>query len=510
METREEKVLLPIGGMTCVNCQNKIEKALKNTDGVLDVHISYSCGRGEIHYDGERVSLQNIVAVIEELGYTVPRDGRGKTPDLLRTVCLLVILIALYVILQKTGLLNLLAPSQLAESKMGYGMLFVIGLLTSVHCIAMCGGLNLSQCMPQADSGAEHPGKGAAFRPALLYNLGRVIAYTGIGFVLGLIGLLIGGGAETGMGALLSGVLKLIAGAFMVIMGVNLLGLFPALRSVGIRMPRFFARGVSREQARRNRPLYVGLLNGLMPCGPLQSMWMVALATGSPVAGALSMFLFSLGTVPLMLGLGSLVSLLGQRFTDQVRTVGGVLVAVLGLAMLSQGGSLSGWLSAELLLTLVIALSAAGVLLSIPVQKREERQLLKLIAVVLVVGAVLFWKHQGVPGSGGGTDGNTTVTVADGVQVVHSTLESGRYPNITVQAGLPVKWIIDAPQGSVNGCNYQVQIPDLNLEYTFQTGENVIEFTAEEPGTIPYSCWMGMIHGTILVTDGTEESNYGQ
>ena len=52
---------------------------------------------------------------------------------------------------------------------------------------------------------------------------------------------------------------------------------------------------------------FVGFLNGFMPCGPLQAMWIVALASGSPVSGTLSMLFFSLGTLPLMLGL-SMVS----------------------------------------------------------------------------------------------------------------------------------------------------------------------------------------------------------
>ena len=58
-----------------------------------------------------------------------------------------------------------------------------------------------------------------------------------------------------------------------------------------------------------------------MPCGPLQSMQIVALACQNPFSGALSMFLFSLGTVPLMLGLGSLVSILGKRFAKKMTTV---------------------------------------------------------------------------------------------------------------------------------------------------------------------------------------------
>ncbi len=68
-----------------------------------------------------------------------------------------------------------------------------------------------------------------------------------------------------------------------------------------------------------------------------------------------------------------------------------------------------------------------------------------------------------------------------------------------------MKWVINAPEGSVNGCNYKMLIQDLDLEYAFQTGENIIEFTPEETGTIRYSCWMGMIYGNIYVIDGTEE-----
>ena len=55
-----------------------------------------------------------------------------------------VIILALFGGLQYTGLLNRLVPGSLAEEKMGYGMLFVTGVITSVHCIAMCGGINLS------------------------------------------------------------------------------------------------------------------------------------------------------------------------------------------------------------------------------------------------------------------------------------------------------------------------------------------------------------------------------
>lgn len=497
-------IRLNIGGMTCVNCQNKIEKTLNHTDGVISANVSYDNATADIDYDEEKISQKEIIAVIERLDYEVILRKKAAGPNITNIVCMLVIIVSLYVMLQSMGILNLLVPSQLADTKMGYGMLFVIGLITSVHCIAMCGGINLSQCIPQMAQGeTDDTGKLATFQPALAYNIGRVMSYTAVGFVLGLIGFLIGSGTEVGLSIFLQGILKIIAGLFMVIMGINMLGLFPWLRKFTIRMPKFLARKVGKQKAKTNRPFIVGILNGFMPCGPLQSMWIVALASGNPFAGALSMFLFSLGTVPLMLGLGSIVSALGKKFTDKVMTVSAVLVVVLGLAMLSQGGSLSGWLPPDLLLILVIAFCVAGVILSIPIEKKEHKNVVKVTSLVVVIGAYALWNFQGtLIQSSAATD--TNVEVVDGVQVVNSTLSSGRYPNITVQAGIPVKWVIDAPEGSINGCNNRILIQDYGIEYTFHTGENVIEFTPTDTGTVRYSCWMGMIRGNIFVTDGTE------
>lgn len=498
-------IRLHIGGMTCVNCQNKIEKKLLRTKGVVSAKVSYNSSSANITYDDKSISLKEIAAVIDRLGYEVILDGNTVGPGVGKVIGTLAVIVLLYVILQMTGVLNLLAPSQLADTKMGYGMLFVIGLITSVHCIAMCGGINLSQCIPQrAQEGAEDTGRLATFLPALTYNLGRVVSYTAVGFVLGLVGFLVGGGSEIGLSTTLQGALKIAAGLLMVVMGINMLGLFPGLRRFSIRMPKWIARRVGEKRSTTRRPFLVGVLNGFMPCGPLQSMWIVALASGNPLSGALSMFLFSLGTVPLMLGLGSIVSALGKRFTDKVMTIGAVLVVVLGLAMISQGGSLSGWLPPSLLLLLVVALSAAGVLLSIPVTKKASKLVVRAAAFLVVLAACGLWSAHGMTAYDGSLRETNSAEVAGDLQVVNSSLSSGRYPNITVQVGVPVKWVIDAPEGSITGCNNRMLIPDYGIEYTFQTGENVIEFTPQKAGTVRYSCWMGMIQGNIFVIDGTE------
>lgn len=486
-----------IGGMTCANCQNRIKQKLTGLRGIKKVSVSYQTGIAQIVYDPSLVSLNRVKAVIEELGYEVlPEDG-GTKRNLFRMIGFLGVILALYVLLEQLGILNLLVPSQLADSTMGYGMLFVVGLLTSVHCIAMCGGINLSQCLPVSDQ-PDGVQKRSAFAPSLLYNLGRVVSYTVIGFLLGLVGLLLGGGS--GVPVLLQGVLKLFAGAVMVIMGINMLGLFPWLRRLNLKMPDFIAKRIGKKKAADRRPFVIGLLNGLMPCGPLQSMQILALASGNPFAGALSMLLFSLGTVPLMLGLGTLVSALGKRFARTVMNVGAVLVTVLGLAMLSQGGSLSGMLSPDTLLFLVSGLCVIGVAASLPFSRKAYRIAGVLAAAAMVITAGVVWKQlekqEDTDGSG--------VQITDGVQLVTSTLQPGKYPTITVQAGIPVKWTIDAPDGSINGCNYKMIIQQYGIEHTFREGENTIEFTPTEPGTVSYTCWMGMIRGSIVVTEGPD------
>ncbi len=444
---------LRIGGMTCISCQNKIEKKLRNTAGIVNAEVSYNEGTASVTYDTDMISYQSIVGIIEHLDYKVLTDQEKQGMNGGKVTGILLIIVALYMLIQQTGLLNLLSPGQLADESMSYGMLFVIGLVTSVHCVAMCGGINLSQCIPKTSEETTGGGRFSSLRPTFLYNLGRVVSYTAVGFLVGALG------SAVTFSTTLQGVLKLAAGFFMVIMGINMLGIFPWLRRLNPRMPAFIAKRVHKQKSKSSSPFIVGLLNGFMPCGPLQAMQIYALSTGNPFSGALSMFLFSLGTVPLMFGLGALSTVLGKKFAGKIMTAGAVLVVVLGMSMVSQGLSLSG----------------------------------------VAVPDLAYGK------SGGSADeqGNPAdFKIEDGVQVIKSTLSSGRYPNIKVQAGIPVKWIIDAPKGSINGCNNRMIIRDFGIEHTFQTGENIIEFNPEKTGKVSYSCWMGMIRGTISITDG--------
>ena len=64
-----QKVVIKIGGMTCVNCQNAVEKALWELDGVLEATINLSSEKATVHYDSNKVGPANFRNAIEGLGY---------------------------------------------------------------------------------------------------------------------------------------------------------------------------------------------------------------------------------------------------------------------------------------------------------------------------------------------------------------------------------------------------------------------------------------------------------
>ncbi|MDR3344470.1 MAG: sulfite exporter TauE/SafE family protein [Oscillospiraceae bacterium] len=478
MANSAERVSLRVSGMHCAGCPNRIEKKLLRVNGVLSARASFANGNVEISFDPARTNIAALKITIESLGYTVVKSRPMGNPG--KAAALLVLIAGLFFVLEHFGILKALVPAQLAEADFRLGMLFVIGLLTSVHCVAMCGGINLSQTLPSGNAQKktllmpaeqesalsvtkQHgtakgmakpdtqpaPGRFAALFPSLLYNAGRVVSYTVVGAAAGALG------TAFTFSPSLQGAIKLVAGVWMVFMGLNALGLFPFLSKLTPKLPRPIAQRLDKLRDGKRGPFVIGLLNGLMPCGPLQSMQLYALSTGNPFMGALAMFLFALGTVPLMFGLGAAAGKLGKKFPAKAMAVGAVLVAVLGLSMFTQGWSLAGLPQ-----------------IALPTQTARHT----------------------------GTAEPSEIITENGVQLVQSSLQSGRYPNIAVKAGMPVRWVIDAPEGSINGCNYQFTVPEYGITQTLEPGENVLEFTPGSPGTYSYRCWMGMIRATITVT----------
>ena len=431
MSIKSDKI--KIYDMTCSSCETRVENAALNTEGVIKAKASFSGQCLEIEYDNEILKIEKVKENIRSAGYTTEKSDLKF---------LGILIIAAVVILLGFNTAGFDMESKLQNAS--YGVLFIAGLLTSIHCVGMCGGIMLSQSLKN-----ESKDKFDALKPSLLYNLGRVLSYTILGAIIGSVGSVFSLSIKS------KAAVQIIAGIFMVMMGFNMAG-FGLFRKFQLKMPSSFCKVKNRSSS----PFLVGLLNGLMPCGPLQTMQLFALGTSSPLKGAISMFAFSLGTVPLMLTFGGLSGLLSKGYTKKILKLSGVLVIILGMIMGNRGLSIIG---------------------------------------INPATALAFAKEDSLAESGENPNVAKAV-MEDGYQVIRMTASNKGYtPNsFYVQKGIQVKWIIDGVE--MNTCNNAIIVPSLNLEQKIKSGENIIEFMPNGKD-MNFSCWMGMIGGVIKVVD---------
>lgn len=431
---------LYVKDMVCNSCEKIIEEDLKKLDGIKNVNASFKTSTVTISYDCDKCSYLDIKKIITKCGYTVMPPSNSKDSSSQFAINALLILGLIFVMTKITSLSNYFDISSILNSNTTYYILFIVGLFSSLHCVGMCGGIMLSQSLSKNNVKAP-----------LLYNLGRVVSYTLIGGIIGSIGSVLSVSTQASI------IIYIIAGAFMIIHGANTIG-FKVFRGLSFRLP-FLSK--CPTQTSNSAPFVVGLLNGLMPCGPLQTMQLFALSTGSMAKGALSMFIFSVGTVPLMLLFGYMANSLSKNTSKKLIKFSGALIIVLGLITANRGLSLYG-----------LNLNPTSNFNNYVSPDNDE--LLE--------------------------DTSNVSTIENGVQTVKITADySGYSPALVyIKKDIPTKFIIDGKQ--LTGCNNAIVIPSLNIEKELQEGENIIEFT---PGNtdIDYSCWMGMIRGNIKVVD---------
>lgn len=324
-----------VSGMTCGSCAERITRMLSDRDGVIRAEADYAKGTLALEWSPGVFDEEHLGSILGEGGYGLGSPGSTLTG--IQFAAILLLAGAAFFIVRNTIGFNILPEVQ---ATMGFAALFVVGLATSLHCVAMCGGLALSQCVAPAGEKEKPRSRRlpsmASLRSSLMYNGGRILSYTIIGGAAGALG------AAVGFTGWARGVVALVTGILMMVMAVNLMGVLPGLRRWIPRLPASFREKAGRGISGKG-PLAVGLLNGLMPCGPLQGMQLYALGTGSLALGAASMFFFSLGTVPLMLVLGSLASFLGARMSSVMMKISAGIILVLGLVMLDRGIALSGF-----------------------------------------------------------------------------------------------------------------------------------------------------------------------
>jgi uncharacterized protein len=453
------KKIFKIKGMHCNSCTRLIEEGLGELKGVDSVSASYSKGRAVVEFHSGLVSEKKIISKIEDLGYSLD-DGKGEEVvkeekkgdgksigDKIGFLFMIGALVVLaYFAYDWIGGFDLTIPG-VGESS-GIIILFFVGLLTGFHCISMCGGFVVGYTTRNAERG--HKG----FKQHFVYGGAKVISYSVIGGIFGLIG-----GVFAFSVGLRAGI-AIFAGLFMISFALSMLGVkfFRIFQFNPKFLSRWAAKTTHGARGFYKAPFMTGILSGLfIACGPLQALYLYAAGTGSFWIGVFSLGAFSLGTLPVLIGFGSLTSVISKKATKRILKIAAILVLILGLIMLNRG--------------LVVLGSDYS-----------------FDAIVETIGG-------GAMASGG-----ASVMVGD-VQEIN--MEVNRYgwtpDSFILKKGVPVKWNINVVE--LTGCNNEIIVRDYNIDAKLTKGMNVVEFIPTESGTVRWSCWMGMIPGSFIVTE---------
>jgi hypothetical protein len=215
-------------------------------------------------------------------------------------------------------------------AEFSYWLAFMTGLLGAGHCLGMCGGL-VSAFFIKVGAGRTAPP--VSF---LAYHAARVGVYAIVGLIAAALGAVL---VSTGRLGLAQGVLQIVAGAVVILLGFDLLGLAPIRNAYG-----FAPLAWLRKQfmgATQKGPvigaLIGGAINGLMPCSMTMAMAVQATTAPSPPEGMLLMLAFGAGTLPAMLSASVLFGKLGPRLRGWLLKGAALFVIALGISTLWQG-----------------------------------------------------------------------------------------------------------------------------------------------------------------------------
>ena len=289
---------------------------------------------GDLAGKSPQVVAVELTNILRPHGYTVSVEKQehiNNWADFRVAIPIALAFIAGFVALQKLGIVNLVQSGSVT-----YGTAFIIGIVASLStCMAVVGGLVLSMSATFAHTGDK-------VRPQILFHIGRLISFFVLGGVIGALG------SAFTLNATASFVLGIIIAAVMLILGINLLGIFHWSKRLQPAMPKFLARhayGASKLNHTLT-PFLVGVATFFLPCGFTQSMQIYTLGTGSFLQGALTMGFFALGTLPVL----SAVSF--SSFSIHNKSYAGIFFKTAGLIVILFG-----------LYNLMNALVVAGVIL---------------------------------------------------------------------------------------------------------------------------------------------------
>lgn len=316
-----KKYSFHVSGTHCASCKILIEDVLKEQDFIKNPKVDLNKETVDVETESEQ-SVEELVQTLSEKikphGYalSIEKIEKEKSSDdvLWRAVPIGLFFLILFFLLQKSGIMNFGFGGKVTPTSS-----FIIGLVASVSsCLAIVGGLVLSLSVKVAQDENDSNKK-----PFILFHAGRLFGFAILGGVLGLIG------KTLGISFLFSAILGLLASAVMIILGLNLVGIFEKNK---ITLPSNIFSFFRKIEHTTFAPILIGVGTFFLPCGFTQSMQVVALSSGSFLAGMLIMFAFALGTFPMLslLSFGS-ESFAHSKYAPLFFKSAGVVVLGLGI-----------------------------------------------------------------------------------------------------------------------------------------------------------------------------------
>jgi sulfite exporter TauE/SafE len=324
-------------------------------------------------------------------------------------------------------------------------------------------------------------------RPIVLFLTAKVIAYTILGFLLGWLG------SMFQLTPTMRVILLVAIGVFMIGTALRMLNVHPIFRYFALEPPRFITRYIRRKSkgdASAITPLFLGALTVFIPCGVTQAMMAVAMASGSPIVGATTMFAFTLGTTPVFFALAYLATRLGQRMEKAFVTFVAIVLIIFGLVSIDSALTLGGFPYSVTNMRMAMAGPGAA---EQPVAASDQRPLHPAPVMVGENGAA-------AQNAGTGAD----LTTAFGPEGRPNTItvnvkNEGYFPQVVrAKADTALKLAMVSDQ--TYSCARALVIPALKVEELLpETGTVLIDIPPQPAGSrLFYSCSMGMYSGVIV------------
>ncbi len=317
-----------VKGMHCAACEILIEKKLLDIQSVKSVDASTAKGQVVFEYEGNKPEITELNSIFKKDNYTfsntpieISNEQASKTTNpILIPLAISAVIIMLFLLLDRTGIANILSLNSQSSLLAFFGLGILAGLSS---CAALVGGIVLSMSKQWQELYSHQDSTTKKLEPHILFNVGRLLSYAILGGVLGLIG------SRLQISFQFTALLTIVISLVMIGLGLQMLGV-KGFRKLQVGLPKFITRGIASENNFKGKymPFAMGALTFFLPCGFTITAQGLALLSGNPVSGALIMGLFALGTAPMLLliGLSSVKFFSNQNRAEQFTKVAGFLV----------------------------------------------------------------------------------------------------------------------------------------------------------------------------------------